>query len=66
MARWSASLSSSVSKGEGGQAGDPMNCSGLKVKYLEKKLWVLAPTGALIVIVCFCISSSSCGHFLRF
>ena len=35
MARWSASLSSSVSKGEGGQAGDPMNCSEVKVRYLK-------------------------------
>ena len=27
---------------------------------------LLAPTGALIVIACYCISSSSRGHFLRF
>ena len=27
---------------------------------------LLAPTGALIVIVCYCISSSSRAHFLRF
>ena len=38
MARWSASLSSSVSSGEGGQAGDPMNCSEVKVKYLKVKV----------------------------
>ena len=36
---WSASLSSSVSRGEGGQAGDPMNCSGVRVKYLKIILW---------------------------
>ena len=35
MARWRASLSSSVSRGEGGQAEDPMNCSEVKVKYLK-------------------------------
>ena len=38
MARWRASLSSSVSRGEGGQAGDPMNCSEVKVKYLKVKV----------------------------
>ena len=27
---------------------------------------LLAPTGALIVIVCYCISSSSRTHFLKF
>ena len=37
MARWRASLSSSVSRGEGGQAGDPMNCSEVKVRYLKVK-----------------------------
>ena len=36
MARWRASLSSSVSSGEGGKADDPMNWSGVKVKYLQE------------------------------
>ena len=38
MARWRASLSSSVSRGEGGQARDPMNCSEVKVRYLKVKV----------------------------
>ena len=39
MARWRASLSSSVSSGEGGKAGDPMNWSGVKVKYLQEMVF---------------------------